>query len=150
MVIVPGIFILYYFVGPYDHTRIIYTENPGFTILLGVIFFGLFFFYLTRILVRPKEITLSEEGIDIRDKGWNHWEYISSVQSIYEKDTENSNDMEYLVVHLKDGTSIKCIISDLDKSTGEILYSIRQFRPELIINGHGAVQEDSDQPGPAT
>ncbi|MBL7747627.1 MAG: hypothetical protein JNM19_09395, partial [Chitinophagaceae bacterium] len=147
MVIVPGILILYYFVGPYDHTRIMYTQDPAFTMVLGVIFFGLFFFGLTRILVRPTEIILSDEGIKIRHHGWNHWEYISSVRTIYEKDTENSNDMEYLVVYLKDGTSIKCIISDLDKSTGEILYFIRQFRPELIINGHGAVQEDSNPPG---
>jgi len=134
IVVVTGMLILYYFLGPYEYTRITYSESPTFTLVLGFIFFGIFFYYLKEFIMQPAEIILSTEGIELRDKGWNHWTYISSVSTFTEKDTENYTDREYLVIRLKDDTKLKCLISDLDRSREEIIDSMRKFKSDLIFS----------------
>ena len=44
-VLLVGFFILYYFIGPYDKSRIIYEKSPVFTIILGVIFISLLIYF---------------------------------------------------------------------------------------------------------
>jgi len=129
-----GLFILYYFIGPYDYTRIIYTKSPEWTIVLGIVFFGLFFFYLKNLILNHPEITLTVEGIELKQQGWTHWEFVDSYQRLVEKDIENNRETESLVLHLKTGSSITCIISDLDKDSLEILDLIKQFKANSI--GH--------------
>lgn len=77
-------------------------------------------------------ITISEEGIELRQKGWNHWDYISSF-STYELP---DGDGLFLVVTLKDHKIIRKNISDLDKTREEIVQLIKLFKPELIYQGH--------------
>ena len=123
--------ILYYFLGPYDKTRIIYDESPKFTIFLGFIFFGILFYSIYELITRKGEIILSSDGIEIRDKEWNHWDYVQSYWTITEP-RENSTD-EYLIVQLKDTRQLKCLISDLDKSREEILDLITMYKSKSKI-----------------
>jgi len=136
IVVVTGIFILYYFLGPYEYTRITYSESPIFTLLLGFIFFGVFFYYLKQFIMRPAEIILSAEGIKLRGKEWNNWNYISSFSTIIKKDSENHIDREYLIITLKDSTELKCLLSELDRSREEIIDLIREFNPGAIFIEH--------------
>jgi hypothetical protein len=73
------------------------------------------------------EINLSEDGIEIRDKGWNHWDYVDSYWTVDENTGENSID-EYLVVQLKDSSEIKCKISNLEKNRLEIISLIAMYK----------------------
>ena len=123
--------ILYYFLGPYDKTRTIYDESPKFTIFLGLVFFGILFYSIYELITRKGEIILSSDGIEIRDKEWNHWDYVQSYWTITEP-RENSTD-EYLIVQLKDTRQLKCLISDLDKSREEILDLITMYKSKSKI-----------------
>ena len=127
MALTSAIIILYYFLGPYDKTRIVYDESPKFTIFLGLLFFGLFFYSIFELIAGKGEITLSEDGIEIRDKGWNHWDYVDSYWTVDENTGENSID-EYLVVQLKDSSEIKFKISNLEKNRLEIIGLIAMYK----------------------
>jgi high-affinity Fe2+/Pb2+ permease len=94
MVVVTGMFILYYFVGPYEYTRSLFAESPYFTCFLGVVFFGLFLYYLKQFIMQPAEIILSNEGIEIKNKGWNNWNYVSSFWTVAKRDSENYSETE--------------------------------------------------------
>src|SRR5262245_28795758 len=109
IVVVTGMFILYYFFGPYEKTRSMYHENPILTYVLGFIFFGVFFFYLRWLIFKPTEISLDDDGIYIRGKGWNHWDDVTYYHGEAELATEDSREKEYLIIRLKDGREIKCI-----------------------------------------
>lgn len=122
-----GFFIAWFFLGPYDMTRVIYAQSPNFTILLGFIFFGLFFYSIKELILKRPEIILSAEGIEIRRKGWNHWAYVNSISMVVETDTENGNRV-YLTLFLKDATEIKCLISDLNRTPAEIVNLAREFK----------------------
>src|SRR5262245_45883456 len=80
-VILTGLMILWYFVGPYEKSRIIYKQSPTFTIVLGVVFFGLFFYFLNELIKRKAEIILTKEGIELRDKGFFEWNIIESFST---------------------------------------------------------------------
>ena len=82
-VVLTGLIILWYFVGPYEKTRIIYKQNPTLTITLGIIFFGLFFYFLNELVKRKAEIILTRDGIELRDKGYFEWSIIESFSTIY-------------------------------------------------------------------
>jgi hypothetical protein len=127
-----GLISLWFFVGPYDKTRVIYDDSPRFTVFLGLIFVGLFLYSIRELIIKRPEIILTDEGIEIRDKGWNHWIYINSIGMLVEKDSENGN-KEYLIIHLKDSTEIKCLISDLDRTPGEILNLVRAYKNSVTV-----------------
>jgi hypothetical protein len=131
ILVTSGSMILWFFLGPYDETRIIYDESPRFTLLLGLIFVGLFAYSLRELIARKPEIILTEEGIEIRAYGWNHWTLINSISMFVEKDSENGN-REYLLLELKDGTEIKCMITDFDRSPAEILNLVRAFKNNTL------------------
>lgn len=136
MLITSGLLILWYFIGPYRDTRIMYTENPVLTVFLGIIFFGLFLIYLRELIYKIPEITLDTEGIGIRNSGWNHWDYVDSVSLIVEKDSEGDN-REFLLIHLKDSREIKCLVTDLNFKPGEILFLVRSFKNNMADSEAG-------------
>lgn len=78
-------------------------------------------------------IIISEEGIELRNMGWNHWDYIASY-SIYEQPDDGPT-IPYLNITLKDGTTVSKNMSGLDKSKTEIINEIKKFRPELPYLG---------------
>jgi hypothetical protein len=127
IVVITGLMILGFFLGPYDKTRIMYDNSPGFTLFLGLIFSISFFHSIRELFIKKPEIILTEEGIEIRDKGWNHWTDVNSINMLVEKDDENG-DKKYLIIHLKDSNKLKCLISDLDRSPGEIINLVSNFK----------------------
>ena len=135
LAVLSGVLILYYFLGPYSYTRVIYKTSPAFTIIVGIIFIGIFIHGFIRAVFRPTEIILDPTGMEIRHKGWNHWDYISSASIIIETNNENINKIETLLIKLKDNTTIKCITSDLEKNATEIIGLIRNFKPDIIYTG---------------
>lgn len=127
MFLLSGTFILYYCFGPYEKTRIMYNKSPKFTILLSIIIISILFYSIIELFLKKGEIILTEEGIEIRGNEWNHWDYVNSFWIAHERDVENP-DKEYLVVQLKDMRQIKCLISDLDKSSNEIIQLLKMYK----------------------
>ena len=131
--------IFWYFVGPYEKTRIIYKQSPTFTIILGIIFFGLFFYFLNELIKKRKaEITLTKEGIELRDKGFFDWNMIESFSTLYYRYSDNYN--IDLVLHFKDFADLKFEISHLEKSKDELVDLIMQYKGSvsLYFAGHNS------------
>ncbi len=95
----------------------------------------MFLYSVIELIMNKGEIILSDEGIEIRNKGWNHWEYVDSFKTILDKDNQNS-DKEYLIIYLKDSTEIKCLVSNLDKSQIEIVGLLKKYKTDIIYLGH--------------
>ncbi len=135
-VLMPGLMILWYFVGPYEKTRIIYTHSPRFTIILGIVFFALFFFFLNELFKRKAEIILTKEGIELRDTGFFEWNMIESFSTLHYRSSDN--DKEDLILHFKDLADLKFDISRLEKNKEEIVKLIIKYEgsTRLIFVGH--------------
>lgn len=131
-----GLMILWYFVGPYDKTRVMYAESPNFTIILGIIFFGLFFYFLNELIKRKPEIILTKEGIELRDKGFFDWTLIESFKTVYYRYSDNSE--EELVLHLKEFSDIKFNITYLEKNRDVLADLIMKYKgsANLFYLGH--------------
>jgi len=125
-VLVTGLMILWYFVGPYEKTRIIYSKSPVFTIILGIIMFALFFYFLNELIKRNAEITLTKKGIELRDKGYFEWQMIESFKTIYYRYNDTHN--EDLVLHFKEFSDLKFDISQLEKDKTELVDLILKFK----------------------
>lgn len=137
-VVLTGLIILWYFVGPYEKTRIIYKQNPTLTITLGIIFLGLFFYFLNELVKRKAEIILTRDGIELRDKGYFEWSIIESFSTIYYRYSENHR--EDLVLHFKEFADLKFDISHLEKSKEELVDLIMQCKgtASLFFVGHNS------------
>jgi hypothetical protein len=135
-VLLPGLMILWYFAGPYDKTRIVYTQSPNFTIILGIIFFGLFFFFLNELIKRKTEIILTTEGIELRDKGFFEWNMIECFSTVYYRHSDNHH--EDLVLHFKEFADLKFEISHLEKNKDELADLILKYKgsAHLFFAGH--------------
>jgi len=136
VVLLGGLLILWYFIGPYESTRIIYAQSPTFTIILGIVMFGLFFFFLNELIKRKAEIILTNEGIELRDEGFFGWEMIQSFSTqLYRGD---SNDKIDLILHFWELADIKFDISDLEKDKDEITELILAYKgsTSILFAGH--------------
>jgi len=137
-VLVAGLIILWYFFGPYEKTRIMYTQSPTYTIILGVILFGLFFYFLDELIKRKAEIILTKEGIELRDKGFFEWKMIESVSTLNYRYSDNHN--EDLVLHFKEFADLKFEISYLEKNKDELIDLIMRYKgsTSLFFVGHNS------------
>ncbi|MBO9203105.1 MULTISPECIES: hypothetical protein [Niastella] len=137
-VILTGLMILWYFIGPYEKTRIIYKQNPTFTIILGIIIFGCFFHFLNELVKRKAEIILTKDGIELRDKGFFEWSTIESFSTLYDHYSENHR--EDLVLHFKEFADLKFEISYLEKNKEELVDLIMQYKgsASLFFVGHNS------------
>ena len=137
-VIVTGLMILWYFVGPYEKTRIIYAKSPTFTIILGIVFFGLFFYFLNELIKRKAEIILTKEGIELRDKGFFEWNMIESFSTLYYRYSDNYT--IDLVLNFKDFADLKFEISHLEKNKDELADLIMHYKgsASLFFVGHNS------------
>ena len=137
-VLMTGSMIFWYFVGPYDETRSMYAESPNFTIILGIIFFGLFFYFLNELVKRKAEIILNKEGIELRDKGFFDWNMIESFSTIYYRFSENHE--EELVLHFKEFADLTFDISHLEKDKDELIDLILKYKgsSRIYFGGHNA------------
>lgn len=125
-VLMAGFLILWYFVGPYEKTRIIYKRSPIFTIFLGIVMFGLFLYLLNELIKRKAEIILTKEGIELRDKGFFEWTMIESFSTIYYRYT--TNHIVDLVLHFKDFADLKFDITYLEKDKDELTDLILKYK----------------------
>jgi len=135
-VLMTGLMILWYFVGPYEKTRITYIQSPTFTIIIGIVIFGAFLNYLNEIIKRKAEIILTKEGIELRDKGFFEWDMIESFSTLYYR---HSDDYKVdLVLHFKEFADLKFDISHLEKNKEEISDLITQCKESstLFFVGH--------------
>jgi hypothetical protein len=130
-VLMAGLMILWYFIGPYEKTRIIYTESPKFTIILGIIMFGLFFYFLNELIKRKAEIILTKEGIELRDKGFFEWNMIESFSTLYYRYSDSRN--VDLVIHFKEFADLKFDITYLEKDKDEIACLILKYKGKKSI-----------------
>jgi hypothetical protein len=137
-VLLTGLMILYYFVGPYNKTRIIYKLNPTLTIILGIIFFLLFFYSLNELIKRKAEIILTKEGIELRDKGFFEWNMIESFGTIYYRYVDSDAGNQDLVLHFKDFADLKFNISPLEKNKDQIVDLILSYKGSynIFYTGH--------------
>lgn len=136
--LITGLIILWYFVGPYEKTRSMYDENPNFTIILGVIFFGLFFYFLNELIKRKAEIILTKDGIELRGKGFFNWEMIESFKTIYYRYSDNHE--EELILQFKEYADLRFDISHLEKDKDEIAELILKYKgtANIFYVGHEA------------
>ena len=137
-VLTTGLMILWYFVGPYEKTRIIYAKSPTFTIILGIVMFGLFFYFLNELIKRKAEIILTKEGIELRDKGFFEWHMIESFSTLNYRYSDNHN--EDLVLHFKEFADLKFDISHLEKDKDELVDLITKYKgsARLYFAGHNS------------
>jgi|GEM_PF-5786717 len=137
-VIMTGVLILWYFIGPYEKTRIIYTESPTFTIILGIIFLGLFFYFLNELIKQQAEIILTKEGIELRDKGFLEWNMIDSFSTLNYRYSDNHK--EDLVFHFKEFADLKIDITNLEKNKEELVELITEYKgsARLFFVGHNS------------
>lgn len=137
-VLLTGLMILWYFVGPYEKTRIIYEDSPNFTIALGVIIFGLLFYFINELIKRKAEITLTKEGIELRYKGFFNWEMIESFKTVYYKYSDNHE--EELILQFKEFADLKFDISHLERDKDEIAELILKYKgsANIFYFGHEA------------
>jgi hypothetical protein len=137
-VILSGMMILWYFVGPYEKTRIMYAKSPKFTIILGIVMFGLFFYFLNELIKRRAEIILTKEGIELNDKGFFDWKMIESFSTLYYIHSENYS-IE-LILHFKEFADMKFNISYLEKSKEELADLILKYKgsSSLFFAGHNS------------
>jgi hypothetical protein len=108
-------------------------ESKWTMIITGIIGLGIISYVLKEMIYPKGVIIISEEGIELRNKGWNHWDYIESY-SIYEQPDDEST-IDYLNIRLKDGKVISKKIMGLEKNRNQILNEIKKFRPELPYHG---------------
>ena len=136
LVLLTGILILSYFIGPYESTRIIYVQSPTFTIILGIVMFGLFFYSLNELIKRKAEIILTDEGMELRNEGFFEWEMIQSFSTqLYRGDSDDKFD---LILHFWELKDIKFDISDLEKDKNEITELILAYKgsTSILFAGH--------------
>jgi hypothetical protein len=135
-VLITGLMILWYFLGPYEKTRSMYEESPKLTIILGIIFFTLFFYFLNELIKRKAEITLTKEGIELRDKGFFNWEMIQSFKTVYYRNSDNHE--EELILQFKEYADLKFDISHLEKDKDEIAELILKYKgsANILYVGH--------------
>lgn len=79
-----GGMITWFFVDPYEKNRKMFFESPVFTLILGIIFFSGFIYYLVELIRGKPEIVISDNGIEIREKGFYEWASIRSFKTIQE------------------------------------------------------------------
>jgi hypothetical protein len=127
--------IIYYFIGPYENTRILYKNSPVFTTILGIISFIFLFSCLAEIVNRKAEIILTQEGIGLRGKGFFSWDMIDSFETIYYSRSENND--EELILYFKEFSDIKFIIKGLEKNRAEVAGLILKYKgaKELLYLG---------------
>jgi hypothetical protein len=131
-----GLMLLWYFIGPYEKTRIIYTLRPTLTIILGIVIFGLFFYFLNELIKRKAEIILTSEGIELRHIGFFEWNMIESFSTLYYRYSDNQS--EDLVLHFKEFADLKFDITYLEKNKDELVNLIMQYKgsASLFFVGH--------------
>lgn len=135
-ILVPGILILLYFLGPYESTRIIYTKKPVFTIILGVIMVTLFIYFLNELIKRKAEIILTKEGIELRNKGFYSWQFVESFETDYFRNRSHIN--ENLIFHFRGFDEIRFDISHLEINRIELVQSILKYKgsANVLFLGH--------------
>lgn len=107
------------------------SGRDWYTLTFGLISFASFIYFLKEIILNKPEITLTEEGIELKGQGWNQWNYINSINILVENDSENGS-KQYLIIQLKDSTQLKYLVTDLDKPSGEILALTRDFKNNSV------------------
>ena len=127
-VIAGAVSIFIFFFGPFGDAQKMYNDNTGSVVFFFLLCSGLLVYGFIGLFAKKGEIILSEEGIEIKNKGFNHWEYVSSISTIVEKDNESS-DKDFLIIGLKDHTEGRCSITDLDRPGWVVL------RDRRIIGG---------------
>jgi uncharacterized membrane protein len=113
-----------YSIALYKNPLSIY-QHPVVTIFLGVLFSSVFIYHLVELINRKPEIILSDEGIDIRYKGFYHWKSLRSF-----KTTERSSKSGYdtfLVLYFKDSSNVKIEITQLEKGRKMIVELLLQY-----------------------
>ena len=137
-VLITGLMILWYFVGPYDKTRSMFAESPNFTIILGIIFFGLFFYFLAELLKRQAEIILTNDGIELRDKGFFDWNMIESFSTMYYRFSDNHE--EELILHFKEFADLAFDISHLEVDKDGLVDLILKYKgsSSTFFGGHNS------------
>ena len=129
--------IIYFFVGPYDSTRLLLREHSPIGMTGGSILFILLIYMLHEQMNQTPEITLSQEGIELKEKGIFEWHTIESYQTVLYELNDNSN-KEHLVLVLKEDGIVQQNISYLTKNRQEIVGLIQRFNTneELVYGGH--------------
>jgi hypothetical protein len=130
-----GLLILFYFFCPYDNARNMYREHPVFTSILGLIFFGMFFYFLSECINRKPEITLTFKGIELRDTGRFEWNMIESFKILGYRTSMHY--AEYLELQLKQSAKVEFEISWLNKNKDELIELILKYKgtSEVVYGG---------------
>ena len=122
--------------GPYSISSDSIAKRPGMSILVGVIFLWLLIYLIAELVNRPAEITLSKEGIELRDKGFFEWPSIASFSiNTY---PYSDDKITKLVLHFKEAAEVKFEITNLEKTEEELVDLILQYKGEtaLVFTGH--------------
>jgi hypothetical protein len=129
--------IIYFFVGPYDSTRLLLREHSTLGMIGGSVLFILLIYLLHEQMSQVPEIVVSTEGIELKNKGSFNWNVIESYQTVLYEYNDNSN-KEHLVFVLKEEGLVQQNISYLTKSRQEIVGLIQQYNTneELVYGGH--------------
>ncbi|RYY84891.1 MAG: hypothetical protein EOO15_18365 [Chitinophagaceae bacterium] len=135
-VLLGGAMLLYYFLGPYQKTRIFYRHSPMLASIVGVVFFTLFFYFLSELIRRKAELILSAEGIKLRDKGLFEWHRMQCFKTVYYRHSENGD--EELVLQFREFADLVLRIDALEIDREELVERILQYKgsADFYYAGH--------------
>jgi len=120
-----GGMILWYFFGPYEKTRVLYSGSPLFTIFLGITIFALFIYFSIELINRKAEITLTKNGIELRGKGYFDWQFLESFEIVHHYDDANTKN---LILHLNGFSDVNFDITYLEKNRNELADLIMKYK----------------------
>jgi hypothetical protein len=116
---------------------IFYGEFSIVTVSITAVFcifpISLFIYALRKLIKKTPVITFTEEELIIKDRDFYNWENIEGFAfSIEEVGRDNAGSIykNYITASLKDDTSVKILVSHLDRKADEILYLLNEYKRE--------------------
>src|SRR6185503_1782465 len=126
---------LYLLAGPYEKTRVLFSWNIVFSIILVVWLASGFVFFLYRYLDKRIKLVINKKGIWTKKNGLATWE---QVWYFFIKIGGDKTKIENLVLKLKESeTKIFINLNEYDKGKEEILTSFRHYAAQYPINDLG-------------
>ncbi|KRT13310.1 hypothetical protein ASU31_25195 [Pedobacter ginsenosidimutans] len=92
-----------------------------------------FYICTSRAHQKSPHLTFTENGLTVKDRDFYNWENIEGFAfSIEEVGRDNAGSIykNYITLSLKDGTSAKIPVSNLDRKADEILYLLNEHKWE--------------------
>lgn len=132
VVMLAGI-ILAFVIGQGDQLRAFWLENPGSSLLISAVVLAIFVGITIHSMSDEPEMILSNEGIEIRDRGYRTWDQIVSFSIV----RYWGSDYDELVIHLHDLTDLRYVLDSLDHDKDQLVAALLKAKGDYPITYSG-------------